>query len=72
MFLFWFGWPVFIMPWDPKVINSESDLTFGESLVTTLELSAKGCPFTCKFCNSPDQMRFYKGLGSNFYRSVKF
>ena len=28
----------------------------------------RGCPFTCKFCNSPDQMQLYKGLGSNFYR----
>ena len=28
----------------------------------------RGCPFTCRFCNSPDQMRFYKGLGHNFYR----
>ena len=31
----------------------------------------RGCPFTCKFCNSPDQMRFYKGLGSNFYRKKR-
>ena len=22
----------------------------------------RGCPFTCTFCNSPDQMRLYKGL----------
>jgi len=28
----------------------------------------RGCPFTCRFCNSPDQMKLYKGLGSNFYR----
>ena len=28
----------------------------------------RGCPFTCRFCNSPDQMQLYKGLGSNFYR----
>lgn len=28
----------------------------------------RGCPFTCRFCNSPDQMKFYKGLGHNFYR----
>ena len=28
----------------------------------------RGCPFTCKFCNSPDQMRLYKELGHNFYR----
>ena len=31
----------------------------------------RGCPFTCKFCNSPDQMKMYKGLGSNFYRKKK-
>ena len=31
----------------------------------------RGCPFTCRFCNSPDQMKFYKGLGSNFYRKKK-
>jgi len=31
----------------------------------------RGCPFTCKFCNSPDQMRLYKSLGSNFYRKKK-
>ena len=31
----------------------------------------RGCPFTCRFCNSPDQMRLYKGLGSNFYRKKK-
>ena len=31
----------------------------------------RGCPFTCKFCNSPDQMRFYKGHGSNFYRKKR-
>ncbi len=28
-------------------VNSESDCTVGESLVTTFELSANGCPFTC-------------------------
>ena len=28
----------------------------------------RGCPFTCRFCNSPDQARLYKGLGHNFYR----
>ena len=33
--------------------------------------SIRGCPFTCRFCNSPDQMRLYKGLGSNFYRKKK-
>jgi len=31
----------------------------------------RGCPFTCKFCNSPDQMKLYKDLGSNFYRKKK-
>ncbi|OUX43801.1 radical SAM protein [bacterium TMED277] len=31
----------------------------------------RGCPFTCTFCNSPDQMKLYKGLGSNFYRKKK-
>ena len=31
----------------------------------------RGCPFTCKFCNSPDQMRFYKEKGSNFYRKKR-
>jgi radical SAM superfamily enzyme YgiQ (UPF0313 family) len=28
----------------------------------------RGCPYACRFCNSPDQMQLYKGLGSNFYR----
>ena len=28
----------------------------------------RGCPYTCTFCNSPDQMRLYKGLGHNFYK----
>jgi len=31
----------------------------------------RGCPFTCAFCNSPDQMKLYKGLGHNFYRKKK-
>jgi anaerobic magnesium-protoporphyrin IX monomethyl ester cyclase len=31
----------------------------------------RGCPFTCKFCNSPDQMAFYKGLGHNYYRKKR-
>ena len=31
----------------------------------------RGCPFTCRFCNSPDQMKFYKNHGSNFYRKKK-
>ena len=31
----------------------------------------RGCPFTCRFCNSPDQMRLYKGIGSNFYRKKR-
>ena len=28
----------------------------------------RGCPFTCRFCNSPDQMELYRGLGQNYYR----
>ena len=31
----------------------------------------RGCPYTCKFCNSPDQMRLYKALGHNFFRKKK-
>ena len=31
----------------------------------------RGCPFTCRFCNSPDQMKLYKGLGHNFFRKKK-
>ncbi len=31
----------------------------------------RGCPFTCRFCNSPDQMKLYKGLGANFYRKKR-
>jgi anaerobic magnesium-protoporphyrin IX monomethyl ester cyclase len=31
----------------------------------------RGCPFTCRFCNSPDQMRMYKENGSNFYRKKR-
>tara|TARA_B100000029_G_scaffold187420_1_gene184898 strand:+ start:1330 stop:2958 length:1629 start_codon:yes stop_codon:yes gene_type:complete len=31
----------------------------------------RGCPFTCKFCNSPDQHRLYKGIGANFYRKKR-
>ena len=31
----------------------------------------RGCPFTCKFCNSPDQMAFYKDLGHNYYRKKR-
>ena len=31
----------------------------------------RGCPFTCRFCNSPDQMAFYKGQGHNFYRKKR-
>ena len=31
----------------------------------------RGCPYTCKFCNSPDQMQLYKGLGHNFFRKKK-
>ena len=26
----------------------------------------RGCPFTCRFCNSPDQMKLYKGLRFKF------
>ena len=32
----------------------------------------RGCPFSCKFCNSPDQMKLYKNQGSNFYRKKKW
>jgi len=31
----------------------------------------RGCPFTCKFCNSPDQMQLYKSLGHNYYRKKR-
>jgi len=31
----------------------------------------RGCPYTCTFCNSPDQMNLYKDLGHNFYRKKK-
>jgi|TARA_B100001964_G_scaffold96298_1_gene107843 radical SAM superfamily enzyme YgiQ (UPF0313 family) len=31
----------------------------------------RGCPFTCRFCNSPDQMKLYKGLGHNYYRKKR-
>ena len=31
----------------------------------------RGCPFTCTFCNSPDQMRLYKGLNKNYYRKKR-
>ncbi len=31
----------------------------------------RGCPYTCKFCNSPDQMKLYKGLGHSFFRKKK-
>tara|TARA_B100001123_G_C15264251_1_gene1007808 strand:- start:79 stop:1695 length:1617 start_codon:yes stop_codon:yes gene_type:complete len=31
----------------------------------------RGCPYTCTFCNSPDQMILYKNLGHNFYRKKK-
>ncbi len=31
----------------------------------------RGCPYTCKFCNSPDQMQLYKSLGHNFFRKKK-
>ena len=32
----------------------------------------RGCPFTCRFCNSPDQMRLYKKVGANFYRKKEW
>ena len=32
----------------------------------------RGCPFTCRFCNSPDQMALYKGIGANFYRKKEW
>lgn len=28
----------------------------------------RGCPYTCRFCNSPDQMQLYKRLGHKFFR----
>ena len=28
----------------------------------------RGCPYTCRFCNSPDQMQLYKKLGHKFFR----
>ena len=31
----------------------------------------RGCPFTCRFCNSPDQMQLYKNLGHNYYRKKR-
>ena len=31
----------------------------------------RGCPFSCRFCNSPDQMKLYKSVGSNFYRKKR-
>ncbi len=31
----------------------------------------RGCPYTCKFCNSPDQMKLYKGLGHSFFRKKR-
>jgi len=32
----------------------------------------RGCPYTCKFCNSPDQQRLYKEeTGSSFFRKRK-
>ena len=31
----------------------------------------RGCPYTCKFCNSPDQMKLYKNLGHSFFRKKK-
>ena len=32
----------------------------------------RGCPFTCRFCNSPDQQRLYKQeTNSSFFRKKK-
>ena len=32
----------------------------------------RGCPFTCRFCNSPDQMRLYEEkAGGGFFRKKK-
>ena len=32
----------------------------------------RGCPFTCKFCNSPDQMKLYEEkAGGGFFRKKK-
>ena len=31
----------------------------------------RGCPYTCRFCNSPDQMQLYKKLGHKFFRKKK-
>jgi len=31
----------------------------------------RGCPYTCRFCNSPDQMKLYKGLGHKFFRKKR-
>ena len=31
----------------------------------------RGCPYTCKFCNSPDQMKLYKDLGHNYFRKKR-
>jgi radical SAM superfamily enzyme YgiQ (UPF0313 family) len=31
----------------------------------------RGCPYTCRFCNSPDQMQLYKGLGHKFFRKKR-
>ena len=31
----------------------------------------RGCPYTCRFCNSPDQMKLYKELGHKFFRKKR-
>ena len=31
----------------------------------------RGCPFTCRFCNSPDQMRLYKGSRGEFLQKKR-
>ena len=31
----------------------------------------RGCPYTCRFCNSPSQMAFYKGEGANYFRKKR-
>ena len=38
---------IFDSPSNASEVNSESGFADGESLVTTLELSANGCPLTC-------------------------
>jgi radical SAM superfamily enzyme YgiQ (UPF0313 family) len=34
--------------------------------------TARGCPFTCRFCNSPDQMRLYEeNTNASFFRKKR-